>query len=125
MPRRERKPMRAGGAGHPVPGEKAPWAGKGGSESGARYLEACRRRAVTVKSRREFGQLTIETLAAVACEHRLTTMRLGAIKSLEAGDTKRHLAALRKIERCETAPPSVRTAAHQAGNVVQARIEAR
>lgn len=101
------------------------WQGQGGSSSGTRYLESCRRRAHAVKNKREFGQLTIETLIYVGCEHRLVTMRLGAIKSLEAGDSKRHLSALRAIERCETATQPVRTAAHQAGNVVQARMDAK
>ncbi len=124
MPRRERKPMKPGEGKQPNRGT-GPWAGQGAQTSGARYLESCRRRAVGVTNKREFGQLNVETLVYVACEHRLVTMRLGAIKSLEAGDTKRHLSALRSIERCEAAGPSVRTAAHQAGNVVQARIEAK
>jgi len=78
-----------------------------------------------VTNKREFGQLNVETLVYVACEHRLVTMRLGAIKSLEAGDTKRHLSALRSVEKCESAGQPVRLAAHQAANVVQARIEAK
>ncbi len=124
MAGRQRKPMKPGEGQQPNRGT-GPWKGQGAASSGARYLESCRRRAIAVKSKREFGQLNVETLVYVACEHRLVTMRLGAIKSLEAGDTKRHLSALRSIERCEAAGPAVRTAAYQAANVVQARMEAK
>lgn len=94
-----------------------------GRNAGAQYVEQCRRRAMAVKSKREFGQLTIDTLVYVAREHRLTTMRLGAIKALQAGDTRKHLAALRSIERTPEAGPPVRAAAHQAADLVQARLD--
>lgn len=124
MPRRQRKPMEPGQGPRPNRGS-GPWQAKGDASSGARYLASCHRRAMGVTNKREFGQLNVETLVYVACEHRLVTMRLGAIKSLEAGDTKRHLSALRSIEKCEPAGQPVRLAAHQAANVVQARIEAK
>ncbi len=79
---------------------------------------------MAVKSKREFGQLSIDTLVYVAREHRLTTIRLGAVKALEAGDTRKHLAALRSIERTPEAGPPTRAAAHQAGDIVQARLDA-
>lgn len=123
MARRERKPMEPGQRARGNTGRT--WQGQGGSTSGARYLESCKRRAMAVKSKREFGQLNIETLTFVGCEHWLVTMRLGAIKSLEAGDTKRHVSALRQIEKFEAAGPTVRTAAYQAANVVQARLDAK
>lgn len=123
MAGRQRKPKRPGS--QPADGAGRTWQASGGSASGARYLQSCRRRALAVQSRREFGQLNAETLVYVACEHRLMTMRLGAVKSLQAGDSKRQLSALKAIERCEGAGQSVRIAAHQAANVVQARIEAK
>lgn len=95
-----------------------------GRTSGERYVEQCRRRAMAVKSKREFGQLTLDTLVYVALEHRLTTIRLGAVKALEAGDTRKHLAALRTIERTPSAGPPTRAAAHQAADIVQARLDA-
>ncbi|MDO9556085.1 MAG: hypothetical protein Q7J82_00675 [Coriobacteriia bacterium] len=95
-----------------------------GHTAGGQYVQQCRRRAMAVKSKREFGQLSIDTLVYVAREHRLTTMRLGAVKALEAGDTRKHLAALRSIERTPEAGPPTRAAAHQAADLVQARLEA-
>ncbi len=92
--------------------------------AGAQYVAQCKRRAMAVKSKREFGQLSIDTLVYVAREHRLRTIRLGAVKALEAGDTRKHLAALRSIERTPEAGPPVRAAAHQAGDIVQARLDA-
>ncbi|MCE5191330.1 MAG: hypothetical protein LLG08_06180 [Actinomycetia bacterium] len=123
MAGKQRKPKRPGS--QPADGAGRTRQASGGSASGARYVQSCRRRALAVQNRREFGQLNAETLMYVACEHRLTTIRLGAVKSLEAGDSKRQLSALRAIERCEGAGQPVRVAARQAANVVQARLEAK
>lgn len=91
--------------------------------AGGQYVEQCRRRAKAVKSKKEFGQLSIDTLVYVVREHRLTTMRLGAVRALGAGDTRKHLAALRAIERAPEAGPPARAAAHQAAEIVQARLD--
>jgi|GEM_PF-3978730 len=101
-----------------------PGARSAGRSSGERYVEQCRRRAMAVRSKREFGQLSLDTLVYVALEHRLTTIRLGAVKALEAGDTRKHLAALRTIERTPSAGPPTRAAAHQAADIVEARLNA-
>lgn len=98
---------------------------RGRRQSAAEYEEQCRRQAIAQRSKREFGRLPMDVLVFVALEHRLVTMRLGAVKALEKGNSRKHLSALLTIESTPSAGGPVRAAAHQSAEVVRARLDAR
>jgi hypothetical protein len=87
------------------------------------YLNNCRKRALSVRTRRELGQQPRDVLVQLAIAHPVKTMRLGAIRQLTAGDSPRDVAALRLVERSIEAGPDVRAAASRGADIVQHRVD--
>ena len=87
------------------------------------YLNNCRKRALSVGTRRELGQQPRDVLVQLAIAHPVKTMRLGAIRQLTAGDSSRDVAALRLVERSIEAGPDVRAAASRGADIVQHRVD--
>lgn len=87
------------------------------------YLNNCRKRALSVRTRRELGQQPRDVLAQLAIAHPVKTMRLGAIRQLTNGDNARDVAALRLIERSVEVDPEIRAAASRAADIVQHKVD--
>ena len=87
------------------------------------YLNNCRKRALSVRTRRELGQQPRDVLAQLAIAHPVKTMRLGAIRQLTNGDNARDVAALRQVERAVDAGPEIRAAAARAAEIVQHKVD--
>ena len=87
------------------------------------YLNNCRKRALSVRTRRELGQQPRDVLAQLAIAHPVKTMRLGAIRQLTNGDNARDVAALRLIERSVEVHPEIRAAASRAADIVQHKVD--
>jgi hypothetical protein len=87
------------------------------------YLNNCRKRALSVHTRRELGQQPRDVLVQLAIAHPVRTMRLGAVRQLTAGDSPRDVAALRLVERSIEAGPEVRAAASRGADIVQHRVD--
>jgi hypothetical protein len=87
------------------------------------YLNNCRKRALSVCTRRELGQQPRDVLVQLAIAHPVKTMRLGAIRQLTNGDSPRDVAALRLVERSVEAGPEVRAAASRGAEIVQHKVD--
>lgn len=87
------------------------------------YLNNCRKRALSVCTRRELGQQPRDVLVQLAIAHPVKTMRLGAIRQLTNGNSPRDVAALRLVERSVEAGPEVRAAASRGAEIVQHKVD--
>ena len=119
----------SGGRGAPRSGAKKP-AGTSKAMNAAAaagnpgsYLNNCRKRALSVCTRRELGQQPRDVLVQLAIAHLVKTMRLGAIRQLTNGNSPRDVAALRLVERSVEAGPEVRAAASRGAEIVQHKVD--